>query len=54
MIEKRIVGGEYRIETDALQSKIERTLQPKYSLGRTCLYVILDAVKSEVGGGIAP
>lgn len=45
MNEKKILGGEFRIETDALASEIKQDISPGYSLGRSCLYAILDAIK---------
>lgn len=53
MNDKKIIGGEYRIDTDVMNKKIKNTFSPHFSLGRTCLYAILDAVKSKVGGGTA-
>ncbi len=50
MQEKKIIGGEFRIEADALNCEIKQNVSPNYSLGRTSLYAILDTLKSSVGG----
>ena len=54
MREKKIIGGEYRIETDALQGGIIRNAYPRYSLGRTCLFAILDTLKTKIEGVLLP
>ncbi|XME02214.1 hypothetical protein QYZ88_016295 [Lachnospiraceae bacterium C1.1] len=54
MEDRKIIGGEFCIYADAMKKSIRNNLLPQFSLGRTCLYAILDAVKSKVGGVLLP
>ena len=49
-----IIGGEYCIEANALNKDIKSSIKPQFSLGRTCLYSILSALKSHLGGVLIP
>lgn len=48
---EQVIGGEFRIIPDTIEKSVKSHIVPQYSLGRTCLYAILDAIKSKVGGG---
>ncbi len=54
MEEQKIIGGEFCIEMDAMKKSIKNTSLPQFSLGRTCLYAILDSIKSKIGGILLP
>lgn len=54
MEDQRIIGGEYRIESGALRCEIRNKCNADFSIGRTCLYSIIDALKSIVGEVLLP
>ena len=54
MEDKKIIGGEFRIDIDAMKKNIYNTSSPRFSLGRTCLYAILDSVKSKIESVLLP
>lgn len=51
-MQEKIIGGEFRIDVDALKGEIKHDISPNYSIGRTCLYAVLDTLKSSVWGGV--
>lgn len=51
---EQVIGGEFRIFPDAIEESVKSCIVPQYSLGRTCLYAILDAIKPKVGGVLLP
>ena len=52
--QKDIIGGEFRIDPYVLQSEIRNDLTPNFSLGRTCLYGILDCIQHRIEGVLFP
>lgn len=49
-----IIGGEFQISPNVLQCDIRNVFNPTYSLGRTCLYGIFDALRRKNGGVLVP
>lgn len=54
MHNQNIIGGEFRIIPDVLHCEIKNELNPSYSLGRTCLYSVLNALKWKIRGVLVP
>ena len=54
MAYNRIIGGEYLINPNVLDCGTKHCSTPKLSLGRTCFYSILEAIKKEIGGILVP
>ena len=50
----KIIGGEHKIDPDALNKRINRFEMPQLSLGRTCLYAILTSLQSEINCLLLP
>ncbi len=50
----KIIGGEFQIESEALNNRICNFNKPIFSLGRTCLYSIFSTIKREIGGVLLP
>ena len=50
----KIIGGEHKIDPNALQCRINRTVSPRFSLGRTCLHAILASLQSEISCLLLP
>lgn len=48
MLDKEVIGGEFQIDPNILYWDYKNNLKPSYSLGRTCLYTILDSVKDRI------
>ncbi len=54
MAEQKIIGGEFKIDAEALQNEIKQCISPRLSLGRTCFYSILNAIKNRVDVVLLP
>lgn len=52
MPEMDVIGGEFRIDSGLLNGENRNEMTPAYSLGRTCLYSILQSLKEEKKDGI--
>lgn len=51
---EKVIGGEFTILTSTLRGPIRNDLPSRYSLGRTCLYAILEAVRDDIDEVILP
>ena len=51
---EKVIGGEFTILTSTLRGPVRNDLSSRYSLGRTCLYAILKAIRDDIDEVILP
>ena len=51
---EKVIGGEFTILTSTLRGPIRNDLPSRYSLGRTCLYAILETIRDNIDEVILP
>ena len=54
MSEAKIIGGEFRISSNAMAGDCKNKIEAVYSLGRTCLYAIFEGMNSDVREVLLP
>lgn len=54
MSDLAVIGGEFLLDSSVLKKELINDISPKYSLGRTCLYSILEASMKEVEEILCP